>query len=798
MAPNPSLNWERLQNVFYRSTLLHTLEWQPTNELRYATSLCFVAIDTGKSIQIFNYLGELLADISMKLLDTVIKFEFDTCDQRTLVVVGIQSIKVVKSWAPLVIRTINLPLEFPDVIWDYKDGVCVLKDTRDVLRYNRDTEHFELVIRNDGRYNILTKDYWDCNNNEIIILDTDHVFRADIHSGDMSTFKETNEWHKVRISNNGFVCLYNAKYNKLDICTTTGKLVLEHTMDQVPLSIQWCGDDSIACAFDDTVRLFGPNGEYVSFWYPNSLVGIVTEIDGLKVLTQAEVYLITKVPGHTSRIYRMGSTEAGSMLLDSWHMLSSHTARALDYLREFDLKRGIIDCIDAAQDEMDPLLQKELLNSASFGKTMLTYNEFDSNVFVRACDNVRLLNVLRGLGFFLTNTEYQSLGFEGIIGALLLCHKYYESIEICKQFKQPGFVSNIVQKWAQNKIQSSPDVDDAELFRDIKEHLDDEILSGGLSTAKIAQTAFAEGRFSLARSFAMIEKSPELKATALITLDDNIPAIQESLKSKCPEFVLSVLLLLKGKLTQLQLTKILIVALSDDPLYLYFQRDNYEQLFDYYRQTDRYRELAHLIFAHNRDNIIPFLPQIKDLYSNDLNDPISKQDIGYLKRNEALAEYQEQLSNTLGTDFIGMTLQATLERLVRLKHVKEWKSLVKKFKIRDKKYYHTMCRILIDEKRFEDLYNFANERKSPIGYYPFFKYLKKAGKPKEAARYVPMINEMTYQEKVKTLQEVKGYLELIQLFTKEKNILALKDLYQQIPVNEVQLRSLITQTISNF
>ena len=798
MAPNPSLNWEKLQNVFYRSTLLHELEWQPTKELRYATSLCFVAIDTGNVIQIYNYLGELMADIDKKLLDTVLKFQFDTTDQTTLIVVGIQSLKIIKSWAPLVIKTVSLPLQVPDVIWDYKDSICVLKDTRDIMRFNKTTEEFEVILRNNGRYNILTKDYWDCNSDEVVILDTDHVYRVDTNGGDLEIFKETNEWHKVRISNSGFLCLYNSKYNKLDICTKTGEVVLEHSLDIVPLSIQWCGDDSIACSFEDTVRLFGPNGEYVSFWYPNNLVGIVTEIDGLKVLTQKEMYLITKVPEYTSRIYRMGSTEAGSMLLDSWHMLSSHTARALDYLREFDLKRGIVDCIDAAKDEMDPVLQKELLNSASFGKTMLTYNEFDSNVFVNACDSIRLLNILRSLGFFLTNREYDLLGFQRIVTALLMCHKYYEGIEICKQFKRPKLVTTIIQEWAQNKIRSSSDMDDALLFQDIKDHLDAAENSARISTANIAKTAFTEARFALARNFAMIEKSPEAKAMALITLDDHIPAIQESLKSKCPDFVISLLLLLKGKLTRLQLTKILIVALSDDPIYLYFQRNDFELLFDYYRQTDKYRELAHLIFAQNRNNIIPFLPQIKDLYSNDLSDPISKQDIGYLKRNEALADYQEQLSNTLGSDFTGMTLQATLERLIRLKCTKECKTLVKKFKIRDKKYYHTMCRILIHEKRFEDLNNFADERKSPIGYYPFFKYLKKAGKSKEAARYVPMITEMTYQEKIKTLQEVKGYLELIQLFTKEKNILALKDLYQQIPVNEVQLRSLITQTISNF
>ncbi|SMN21864.1 similar to Saccharomyces cerevisiae YPL045W VPS16 Subunit of the vacuole fusion and protein sorting HOPS complex and the CORVET tethering complex [Maudiozyma saulgeensis] len=798
MAPNPSLSWEKLQNVFYRSRKLHNLQWSSKKDLRYAISRTFIAIETDKSIQIFNYLGQLLTEIDIKVFDVITEFHFDELDQRTLIVVGLQTCKLVKTWAPLEIKTINLPSKTNDTLWDVKGNVYVTKVSKDVLYLDLEREKFKFILKNEARFNILTKKHWHCNENMVIILDTESVYQLDILSRRLTKFQENNEWHKVALSKDGFICLYNAKYNKLDIFRDSGKLLLQHTLDLAPDDIRWCGDDSIACTFNDTVKLYGPEGEYVSFWYSSNIFCIKTEIDGLKVFTDTEIYLITKVPRYTADIYCMGSTEAGSMLLDAWYVLSTHTARAIDYLKDFDLAKGVNDCIMAAQEEMDTKVQKELLNAASFGKSMLSYNEFDSNIFVKACDNIKLLNIFRDLGFFFTYFEYKAMGFEAIIEMMLLSHKFYESLKICTEFKNFELMIKVVQNWSETKIKLSQDIDDDDLFGIINKRLTNMDVQDQVSAAQLSQVSFNEGRFILARRFAMIEKSAEMKVLSLIKLDDHLLATQESLKSYCPEFIVSVLLLLKNTVTNLQFMKILVMILPKNSAYTYFERNNYEFLFDIYRQTDKYNELAHAIFSHNRKDVTPFLPQIKDLYSSVIDDTLLKQDTEYLKRNEKLVEFQEELTHTLGFEFPGLTVVQTLEKLVSMKQDKKIKAFVKMFKISDKKYYHIMCRTLIKEKRFDNLYEFATHKKSPIGYQPFFKYLTKAGKHKESARYIPMISEMPYKEKIKTLYEIKGYFELAQMFTKEKNILALKELYQQVPVNEAQLRSFITETISKI
>lgn len=798
MFQNPSLNWEKLQNVFYRSRLLHKLEWSSKKNLRYAISLTFIAIETERSIQIFNYIGELLADIDIKLFDPIVSFDFDISDQKSLIVVGLQGFKVVKRWAPLEIESVILSENIQDTIWDYKDNIIILKESKDIYQFDKKSASFDLLIKNDGRYNILTKTQWHCNKNKIIILDTDHVFEVDIDKKTLNIFKETNEWHRVVISRSGFICFYNAKYNKMHVFSESNKVLSEYSLDEVPADIKWCGDDCISCSFEDTIKLFGPDGEYVSFWYSADIFAFRTEIDGLKVFTEKKIYLITKVPSYTANVYRIGSTESGSMLVDACHLLPDHTARAIDYLKNFDVKKGVSECIEAAKEEMGPQLQKELLNAASFGKSMLSYNEFDSNIFVQACDTIKILNILRNMGIFITNTEYQYLGFEVIIDMLLISHKFYECLEICKQFKKYDFITRITEEWASVKIKTSPDVEDADLFKEIQNRLSEIDIKYEIPMAKIAKTSFTEGRFGLARNLALIEKSSELKALSLIELDDYNLAIQESLKSECPGFILSLLLLLKEKLTTLQLTKLLMMSLSHDPIYLYFQRNNYQFLFDFYRQTDKYKELAHCISTHNKSSLIPFLPQIKDLYTSVMDDSLTRQDSYFLERNEDLVTHQEELTSNFGTEFVGLTLDKTLEKLIFINQPKQTKNLIKKFKINEKKYYHITCGILIKEKRFDQLYEFATQKKPPIGYDMFVKYLQKAGQNKEAAKYILLINNMSLEEKIKMLYDINGYFELIQLFTKEKNILELKNLYQKMPVNEVNLRSLIKETISKL
>ena len=114
-------------------------------------------------------------------------------------------------------------------------------------------------------------------------------------------------------------------------------------------------------------------------------------------------------------------------------------------------------------------------------------------------------------------------------------------------------------------------------------------------------------------------------------------ALKESLKTESPEFILSLLLKLKEKLTNAQLAKLLLMDLPRNNLYLYSQRKDYAFLFDFYRQSDNLTGLAHCIIGEAEQkghSVKPFLPQVKDLYKHVTGDLILKQDVEFLERNE--------------------------------------------------------------------------------------------------------------------------------------------------------------------
>ena len=802
MISNPSLNWEKLQGVFYRSRQLVQLEWPHTYDVHYAISIAFIAVETGDSIQIYDYLGKLHCELNIENFDGIVDFSFDETDPTRLFIACSNSLKLVESWKPLKITTIRLDPEIQDTIWSFKNGVIILRESKDVLRYIPGSRTLQLVARNNNQYQLLTKNHWHCNKDLAVLLDVDHIFVIDLHTNTLGQLRADSQWQRVIISSSGFICLYNAKYNKLQVFKDPNRILLEQTIDETPTDIKWCGDDSIACSFEDEIKLYSPEGDYVTFWYPDDIVALRTECDGLKVFTEANCYLISKVHEATSNVFRIGSTEPGAMLLDSWYMLPSHAPRAIEYLDSFNLKSGVMECISAARDELHSEFQKNLLNAASFGKSFLPYKEFDSEIFVRACNEIKLLNTLRSLGIFVTRDEFEDTTFESIVHILLASNKYGEALNVCKLFDKTEFLPIIMASWAETKIKLSPDKEDAELFKDIENHMNDVDVKVKVPMSKISHTAFLEGRFNLARSLALLESSPEQKILALLDLDEDSLALKESLKTESPEFILSLLLKLKEKLTNAQLAKLLLMDLPRNNLYLYSQRKDYAFLFDFYRQSDNLTGLAHCIIGEAEQkghSVKPFLPQVKDLYKHVTGDPILKQDVEFLERNEKLLAYQESLGSVLGVDVSGYTLNKTLELLIEANQQSHVSELVKKYKISDKNYYHATCRALVKTKRFHDLYTFATSKKSPIGYQPFFNYILRAGYKEEAAKYVPIISNVNYETKKKMLLECQAYTDFIELASKEKDIRGLRELYKIIPEAEIsQWKHTIDEALSKL
>lgn len=793
---NPSFNWEKLDNAFFRSRELRDLEWPQQVQVVYAICTTLLAIEQDETLQIYNYLGETLASWNSKQFGKVIKLEFDY-DNR-LIVVTPSTIFCIRSWSPLEYDSISLDENLQDSIWDYKNGAVILRRTQDVYKLKDDA--IRLVCKNDGRFTLLTKEHWDCNGKKMILLDVNHTFQLDLRRRHLIQWLADSQWHRCVISRANKVILYNAKSNTVQVYTESRAPQSEFTIDDIPSAIMWCGNDAVACAFSDEIKLYGSNNSYIAFWYPSEIMAWRTEVDGLKIFTSERIYFISKVKEYTSSIFRVGSTESGAILFDSLDLLESQTSRALENLNAINLKRAVLDCIDAAQEEFDPQLQKRLLNAASFGKASLPYKEFNSDIFVKACDNVRLLNILQTMGMFVTNDQYKVITFHGIIRELLRSRKYYQSILLCQNLKEYTELLEVFAHWAITKIKVSSELDDEELSNVIKKRYTELPKVGQPPMARIAHSAFLEGRFQLSRDLALLEASPKHKILVLLKLDDDSLALSECLKYECSELTASVLLLMRKKLSTAQLAKLLILDMPRDQLYPYFQRKNREFLFDYFRQTDSFIELAHLFLqqGNEQESIRPFLPQIQELYGKVLNDNLIKQDRELLKRNLRLWDHQEALSNKYHHNFVGLTLDQTIAYLVEIKQERDLDGLTREFKISDKKMWHIKCKTLVKTKSFDDLYQFATSKRSPIGYKPFYSYLKRYSHNREASIYVSMISGISYEERKQMYLNCKSYQNAIELAANEKDVQGLKELHKLIPNNETRLKALIIELMNKI
>lgn len=227
------------------------------------------------------------------------------------------------------------------------------------------------------------------------------------------------------------------------------------------------------------------------------MVGLRTEPDGLKVVTNDKVNFISKVQQQTANIFLMGSTEASSILLDSVNLLSSQAPRAVENLKIINLDQGVAECLEAALEELEPYWQKKLLSAAAFGKSSLT-NQSSSNEFVRTCETLRVLNTLTEKGIVITAKQFLHIGLDAILLRLMKTGDFYECTQICSLLKERGKIPAIFEAWANAKISLSSDLDDESLFQIITKLADRQPVN--VPMAEIGLAAFAEGRVNLARS----------------------------------------------------------------------------------------------------------------------------------------------------------------------------------------------------------------------------------------------------------------------------------------------------------
>ena len=324
--------------------------------------------------------------------------------------------------------------------------------------------------------------------------------------------------------------------------------------NDVPNCMEWCGEDSVVLYWKNLgVLMVGPYGDWLRYPYENvEHLHLSPEMDCCRVVSDAGVEILQRVPPATSDMLRIGSIEPAAMLLDASDAFengspaSDEAARAIT--KTGMLTEAIGVCIDAASREFDIKMQKRLLKAASYGMhfeykdgaksrgimggrvTKLPSGEQIAHPsslainFVKNTRRIRVLNALRdpSVGVAVTVTQYDSISDNGVIARLIAMKRpalatslgnYLKLEEAIKAYARASRASAFVTVDAGHT--------DAETAETAMEILNAEVKSplmnrGAYATVSLA--AFKAGRPGVATLLLKLETNVTEKVPALTTI----------------------------------------------------------------------------------------------------------------------------------------------------------------------------------------------------------------------------------------------------------------------------------------
>lgn len=130
--------------------------------------------------------------------------------------------------------------------------------------------------------------------------------------------------------------------------------------------IRRCGTEAVVCSWNTTIMVIGRTAETIVYNYDGP-VHLVTEIDGVRMLSAFSHEMVQKVPNVVQRIFRINSTDPASYLLEASKQFQRKSHKADSYI---DLVRDKLDaavraCIEGASHEFDFETQKLLMRVSS-------------------------------------------------------------------------------------------------------------------------------------------------------------------------------------------------------------------------------------------------------------------------------------------------------------------------------------------------------------------------------------------------------------------------------------------------
>ncbi|KAL2024702.1 hypothetical protein VTK56DRAFT_6903 [Thermocarpiscus australiensis] len=559
-------------------------------------------------------------------------------------------------------------------------------------------------------------------------------------------FLDIGPFTHIAVSPNGrFAALYTATGQAHVITSDFQTRLSEHDSKSKipPKYFEWCGNDAVVIAWEDEVHLVGPSGSLAKFFYDSGRVHLVPDYDGVRIIANDTCDFLQKVPDVTEEVFRLGADSPASILLDAVEQLEMQSPKADDNIQLIrpHLVEAVDTCVNAAGQEFSIHWQKQLLKAASFGKSVLDI--YNSDDFVDMCETLRVLNAVRffEIGLPLSFEQYQRLSPSGLIARLLNRHEYLLALRIAGYLRLP--TDKIYVHWASAKVRLGSEDDDA-ICRKIVEKL-----SGkpGISFEAIARAAYDEGRGRLATELLNHEPRAGRQVPLLLSMEEDELALDKAIESGDTDLVYFVLHQLKRKLPLAAFFRVINARPTATALVEALARegdgDGHEDtalLKDLYYQDDRRLDGAAVFIREAlRQSESRTTSDKLSLAAKLLSDNAKEHafELSALKEATTLLRMQEAFDRDLTDSFTGLSVNQTMFKLIRLGYHGRAKKIQSEFKVPEKVAWWIRLQALVAKRDWNEIEEISRQRKSPIGWEPFFNQTLQAGNPRLAATFIP-------------------------------------------------------------
>ena len=486
----------------------------------------------------------------------------------------------------------------------------------------------------------------------------------------------------------------------------------------------------------------------------NDVCEFLQKVPGELAEVSQELLRLTDCSDATEDIFKIGSTSPASVLLDAVDQLDKRSPKANDNIQliRSNLPDAVSTCVEAAGQQYSAHWQKQLLKAASLGKSVLDL--YSSDDFVDMCEKLRVLNAVRDyrIGLPLSLDQYQRLTPERLIQRLINRHEYPLAIRLSEYLHIP--TNKIYVHWASQKVRHSSS-DENTICKAVVNKVGSK---PGISFETIARAAYNEGRAHLATELLNHETRAGKQVPLLLSMEEDEIALDKALESGDTDLVFFVLLHLKKKLPLAAFFRVLTnrpvaTALVEASA----ASQDKDMLKSLYYQDDRPLDGANILFSEALTQTAPQTKadklKLASKVLTDSKDPSATVYKSACQEAQALIRIHDALDREIASDtegssvpkFTGISVNATILRLVTLGYGKRAAKIQSEFRVPEKTWWWLRLRGLVAKRDWGELEAVAQQRKSPIGWEPFFNEILGAGNQKLAGQFVAKCTGLTAQ-----------------------------------------------------